>query len=180
MRTRWLLSGIVLFTAPALVLNSQSLPRPHADTPAAKNSAGAYNWFGRAGLVCGGGASLAAPNVTPTMQCGGIFGGPLFDIEAGVMGPQAKHSSVSGYLSTNLWFPLVPRLVGNKRGFPLAVGGYTRMFETGSAVDYGFAYAYPIDDSHSIQFEARDYWIVKDPQQHNVIFRVAWLVGLPD
>jgi hypothetical protein len=65
-------------------------------------------------------------------------------------------------------------------GVPLIVGGYTRMFETGHALDYGVAFAKTVDSTHSIQFEARDYWAFANPNQHNVVFRVVWLVGLPD
>jgi hypothetical protein len=31
-----------------------------------------------------------------------------------------------------------------------------------------------------VQFEARDYWTLEHPDQHNVVFRVVWMVGLPD
>ncbi len=97
------------------------------------------------------------------------------------MGPQANQSAVSGYLSANAWTPLgsIP-LSRNRAALPLAIGGYTRMFETGHALDYGLGYAYPLDESHSIRFEARDYWAFSNPSQHNIVFRVAWLVGLPD
>ncbi|MGB7546683.1 MAG: hypothetical protein WBM14_02960 [Terracidiphilus sp.] len=54
------------------------------------------------------------------------------------------------------------------------------MFETGHALDYGVAFAKPIDSSHSIQFEVRDYWTFANPSQHNVVCRLVWLVGSPD
>jgi hypothetical protein len=54
------------------------------------------------------------------------------------------------------------------------------MFETGHAVDYGLGYAHPVDSAHSVQFEVRDYWAFSNPSQHNVVFRVVWLLGLPD
>jgi hypothetical protein len=142
---------------------------------------GAYDWFGRVGLVCGAGASNSPVATKPTVQCGGLLSFPFFDLEAGVMGPQANQSALSGYLSTNLWIPLVPpRHLDNEHGVPLLTGGYTRMFETGHALDYGLAFAHPIDSVHSVQFEVRDYWAFSNPSQHNVVFRVAWLVGLPD
>ena len=144
---------------------------------------GAYSdWFVRAGLTCGSGASYSAGAAKPTAQCGAIAGiMPFFDLEAGVMGPQVKQSKVSGYLSTNFLAPLIPRrYLGNRHGVPLVVGGYTRMFETGHALDYGVAFAKPIDRQRSIQFEARDYWTFSNPHQHNVVFRVVWVIGLPD
>jgi len=57
-----------------------------------------------------------------------------------VMGSQADRSVVSGYLSDNLWIPLRPKSMHET---PVAVGGYTHMFETGHAVDYGLAWAKP-------------------------------------
>jgi hypothetical protein len=54
------------------------------------------------------------------------------------------------------------------------------MFETGNAVDYGVTYFHPVNESHAIQFEARDYWAFASPSQHNVVFRVAWLLCIPD
>lgn len=144
-------------------------------------SLGAYTYFARAGWVCGAGASNSSAATKPTVQCGGMFNGPFFDLEAGVMGPQANQSNVSGYLSTNLFFPLVPwKDLGNRHGFPLAVGGYTNMFQTGNALDYGLAFAHPIDKYHSIQFEVRDYCAFSNPTQHNVVFRIAWLTGIDD
>jgi hypothetical protein len=145
---------------------------------------GAYSYLYKAGWVCGAGASTSSVATKPTVQCGGVFSSfiPFADIEVGVMGPQSSHSAVSGYLSTNLAIPISPFLqdLGKARGLPLVVGGYTRMFETGHAVDYGVAYAHPIDDTHSVQFEVRDYLAFSNPSQHNLVFRVVWLVGIPD
>jgi len=173
-----LVIGIALFAG---IAGAQTPPDAPAKAPVPEKSYGAYDWFGRAGLTCGAGASTSADGTKPTVQCGGVFSGPLFDLEAGVMGPQASRSSVSGYLSTNLWYPLIPfKHMGNKYGVPLAVGGYTRMFETGHALDYGLAFAHPVDGSHSVQFEVRDYWRYSEPSQHNIVFRVVWFVGLPD
>jgi len=148
---------------------------------AGAQSLGAYTYFARAGWVCGAGASNSPVATKPTVQCGGIFSGPFFDLEAGVMGPQANQSTVSGYLSTNLFIPLMPlKDLGNRHGVPLVVGGYTNMFQTGNALDYGLAFAHPVDKYHSIQFEVRDYCAFSNPTQHNVVFRIAWLTGIDD
>jgi hypothetical protein len=152
--------------------------------PAARN--GAYGGYAyHAGLTCGVGASYTVAPTKATTQCGGVmtvmpFWVPL-DIEAGIMGPQVNGTTVSGYLGANSWLPLpVPEKARNKFGSPMLVGGYTRMFETGHALDYGIAVEHPVDDRHSIQFEARDYWTFANPKQHNIVFRVVWLLGLAD
>jgi hypothetical protein len=110
-----------------------------------------------------------------------MLGLGLLDFEAGGMGPTANHNGVSGYLSTNVWVPLVPlRDLGNKHGVPIALGGYTQMFGASNAVDYGVAYAYPVGENHFVQLEARDYWTYSSPSQNNLIFRITWLMCIPD
>jgi hypothetical protein len=143
---------------------------------------GANNYLYQGGWVCGMGASHSPVATTPTVQCGGMFTfTPFFNAEVGVMAPQANQSTVSGYLSTNFVLPLAPADdVTRLHGLPLLVGGYTRMFETGHALDYGVAFTRPVDESHSIQFEVRDYWAFSKPSQHNVVFRVMWITGIPD
>jgi hypothetical protein len=167
----------IFFTTVAGAQTQGPAPAKPAPVP---TGAGAYNWFVRAGLTCGAGASESTAAMKPTAQCGAIAGiMPFVDLEVGVMGPQANRSQVSGYLSTNAVIPLMPP-EKTKQVLPLVVGGYTRMFETGNALDYGLAFAHPLDSSHSIQFEVRDYWANANPAQHNIVFRVVWLVGVPD
>ncbi|HUX43825.1 MAG TPA: hypothetical protein VMV57_03645 [Terracidiphilus sp.] len=172
--------GILVFLFFSGVAGAQAQgPVPAKPVPESAGS-GAYNWFVRAGLTCGVGASESTAAVKPTVQCGGIAGiMPFLDLEVGVMGPQANRSQVSGYLSTNAVIPLMPP-EKTKLVLPLVVGGYTRMFETGNALDYGLAFAHPLDSSHSLQFEVLDYWANANPAQHNIVFRVVWLVGVPD
>jgi hypothetical protein len=157
--------------APAIQTSSQV--KPTSPSPAAVSD----DLELRGGLVCGGGASTSSAGTRPTTQCGALLGLGFLETEAGVMGPQANRSAVSGYLSENLWIPLRPR---STHGSVVALGGYTRMFETGHAVDYGLAYVKPIGrvgDMRYVQLEARDYWAFANPSQHNVVFRVVWLFG---
>jgi hypothetical protein len=177
MKAKMVRGIFVVFSLPAMACAQTQAP-PEAN-PASKSAGiGAYEWTYRAGLTCGAGASESSASAKPTVQCGGLFTiWPFLDLEAGVMGPQANRSSVSGYLSTDLVFPLGRSI---KHGLPLVVGGYTRMFETGNALDYGLALSRAIDSTHSIQFEVRDYWANANPNQHNIVFRVVWLIGVPD
>jgi hypothetical protein len=164
------------------VVAAQTQPAVPPKTPNLPLSEGAYgNWLFQAGVMCGAGASTSSIATKPTGQCGGLLSFPFFDLEAGALGPQTTSSAVSGYLSTNLWIPLTHlQDLGNKLGVPLAVGGYTRVFGTENALNYGVAYAHPVDISHSIQVELRDYWAFSSPHQHDVVFRIVWLIGIPD
>jgi hypothetical protein len=173
-----LILGSVLF---AQIAAGQTQPAAPATSATPRATYGDYDWLYRVGVVCGGGASESSAATKPSGQCGGILGLGFFDLEAGAMSPTANHNAVTGYLSTNLWIPLVPwRDLGNKHGIPVAVGGYTQMFGTSNALNYGVAYAYPVNESHSVQFEVRDYWTIASPSQHNVVFHVAWLLCMPD
>jgi len=177
------LAAVIWIGLLAGVAEAQSQPTLPAKMGTQPAGEGAYNYLYRAGLVCGAGASDSSVVMKPTAQCGGILSSfiPFVDLEAGVMGPQASQRAVSGYLSTNLVIPIFPlQDLGKAQGLPLVVGGYTRMFETGNAVDYGVAFTHPTDESHSVQFEVRDYWAFSNPSQHNVVIRVVWLVGVPD
>jgi hypothetical protein len=102
--------------------------------------------------------------------------------EVGVMGPQAHQSNVTGYLSEDLVLPIATsaKLSDSLKGDPLIIAGYTRMFETGHAVDFGLGFEHHVDNSHSLQFELRDYLAFANPQQHNVVLRVGWIIGIPD
>jgi hypothetical protein len=166
----------------AAVAGAQTQPAAPVKAASPSSGLGAYNYLYWAGVTCGAGASSSTAAAKPTVQCGGVFSLlPFVNLETGVMDPQANRSDVTGYLSANTFAPLIPfRYLNNKHGVPLVVGGYTRMFETGHALDYGVAFARPIDGSHSIQFEVRDYWAFANPTQHNIVFRMVWLVGLPD
>ena len=135
------------------------------------------------GTFCGAGASSSSVATKPTVGCG--FGGDLLLIpvffEFGIMGPQANRSYLSGYMSIDAKIPV--RNIDSKY-LPVLIGGYTRFFETGHALDYGVALAIPRkpadSEGHSLQIELRDYWTFANPDQHNVMLRVGWLVGASD
>lgn len=172
-----LILGSILFTQIAAGQTQSPGPAKPA-TP--RVAYGDYDWVYRGGVVCGGGASESSGATRPGWQCGGIFGLSFLDFEVGVMGPTARHNAVSAYMSTNVWVPLPLRGLAKPHGVPVAVGGYTQMFGTSNALNYGVAYALPVSENHLLQFEARDYWTVASPSQHNVVFRVSWLLCIPD
>ncbi len=119
----------------------------------------------------------------PTLGCG-VGANPLIFIytEVGVMGPQANRSNFSGYLSNDFVWPinLPGKTATHLSGHPIALVGYTRMFETGHALDYGIGFEHHVNKDHSLQFELRDYMTFANPTQHNVMFRAVWLLGVQD
>lgn len=106
---------------------------------------------------------------------------PIF-FEVGVMGPQANRSNFSGYISLDEDVPLART---GRKYVPLAFVGYTRMFETGHALDYGVALATPRwrkpdGSGKSMRIELRDYWTFANPSQHNVMLRIGWMSDVAD
>jgi hypothetical protein len=150
------------------------LPRPTPVYSASPNN----SYFVNVGAFCGMGATSSPLATKPTAGCG--FGGaflplPLF-VEFGIMAPQANRSYLSGYLSVDGRIPLASL---NVHYLPMAIAGYSRLFETGHALDYGLALATPRfgskDHSASFQFELRDYWTFANPAQHNIMLRIGWM-----
>ena len=134
---------------------------------------------------CATGASTSQAATVPAMACGAGTAfpiAPLF-LEAGVMGPQANRSFVSAYLSADARFPVARFRAGYA---PFAIIGYSRLFETGHALDYGIGMETPRfggargDASKALLFELRDYWTFANPSQHNVMLRIGWVLGIPD
>ncbi len=144
---------------------------------------GNYAYYGA--IFCGMGASTSEVQTVPAAVCGAGISfpiAPLF-LEFGVMGPQANRSYVSGYLSADARLPVARSRAGYA---PLVIIGYSRLFETGHALDYGVGLETPRfgrakrDNSKALLLELRDYWTFANPSQHNVMLRIGWLVGIPD
>jgi hypothetical protein len=130
------------------------------------------------GAFCGAGASTSSAGTKPATGCGvGMTFIPLpIFFELGLMGPQANRSSLSGYISVNTSVPLMPI---RSKYLPMAIVGYSRLFETGHSFDYGLALAMPRwgdpKKAGSTRIELRDYWTFANPAQHNVMLRVGWM-----
>lgn len=164
---------------------SQSLAKALPNAPSPHLSADTYtpqpsdSYVARAGYMCGAGSSTSSAATKPTVGCGIGFSFvplPIF-VELGLMGPQANRSNFSGYVSVDGSIPFAD--VRDTYGF-MGIVGYSRLFETGHALDYGVALALPHPrqakgDSSSMRIELRDYWTFANPSQHNVMLRVGWM-----
>jgi len=141
-------------------------------------------YLSHVGAFCGAGASTSTVATKPTVGCGAglnIIPLPVF-FEVGVMAPQANRSYLSGYISLDGSIPLAR---STTKYLPMAIVGYSRLFETGHAFDYGLALALPRfskvrDDSKSLRIELRDYWTFANPAQHNVMLRIGWMAEEAD
>jgi len=64
--------------------------------------------------------------------------------------------------------------VPNRSVYPFLTGGYTRMFATGNAVNFGPGVDFGKDDEHLIRIELRDYYLFTGPQQHVLSLRIGF------
>lgn len=184
-------------TFSAMGLAQESTPATHGlpDAPKPQTQAGAADqptpgakpsesYFYRMGVLCGMGASTSPVGTEPTANCGAgmtLIPWPVY-VELGVMGPQANRSAVSGYVTVEQDIPLAQTTA---KYLPMALVGYSRLFETGNALDYGVALALPRfgkekDTSDSLRLELRDDWTFANPAQHNVMLRVGWMIAESD
>jgi putative flippase GtrA len=159
-------------------------PTPHPAPTTAYHSNPSDTYLYHAGAFCGIGASTSPVATKPTAGCGvGLTFVPLpVFIEVGVMAPQANRSYLTGYISVDSSIPLAR---STTKYLPLAIVGYSRLFETGHAFDYGVALALPRfskkrDDTKSLRIELRDYWTFANPTQHNVMLRIGWMAEEAD
>lgn len=196
--SRYLLKAILMsvFCLPLFEAEAQeALPQaptpntsstPPRQAPAVYHPNPSASYWGRAGVICGLGASNSDVGTKPTAGCG--VGFTILPIplpvwaEVGVMGPQANRSNYSGYVSVDEEIPLLWK---DHTYMPFATIGYSRLFETGHALDYGVALALPRfvlkgDDTESMRIELKDYWTFANPTQHNVMLRVGFMMPVRD
>jgi putative flippase GtrA len=152
----------LLFAIGGSVAYSQASPSPpDAPAPQSAHQNRPYSnasYFSRAGILCGAGASTSSAAMKPTPGCGAgitLLPLPVF-FEAGIMGPQANRSYLSGYISLDTDIALRPR---SSRYMPMAMIGYSRLFDT----------------NKSWRIELRDYYTFANPTQHNVMLRIGWM-----
>ncbi len=178
--------------AVTLTINAQELPdAPSAvkarqvDTTKNPRHVGPDSYTARAGFICGSGVTMNTSRELPTAGCGAgmtLVPFPIF-IEIGVMAPQANRSNYTGYFSTDWSQPLY---YWKKRNSELqGLLGYSRLFETGHALDYGLSYSFPMpgaskDSTDSMRIELRDYYTFANPNQHNIMLRIGWMKELTD
>ena len=174
--TRSVSAQAISSAAHAPTLSREVVPLPNAPAPA-KPETYVHDPFYEIGAFCAAGASTSSASTKPTFGCGvGLVFVPLpIFLEFGTMAPQANRSYLSGYVSVDSFLPLAPL---KTRYLPLIVYGYSRLFETGHALDYGVGLEIPRRSKYgatSYRFELRDYWTFANPSQHNIVFRVGWM-----
>jgi hypothetical protein len=130
------------------------------------------NWFVGPSLGAG-----RAPTFTGGVTIGqyfartlgkGLVGSPQFEL--GLAGPLPKGNKVDGLVSLDYMFANeVPRW----NAFPFVTVGYTRLFVTGNALNFGLGMDFGSDE-RLVRIELRDYYLVTGPAQHVVGLRIGF------
>jgi len=63
---------------------------------------------------------------------------------------------------------------------PFASTGYTRLFGTGNAINFGGGFDYRLSHTRAIRAEAVDYYSFAAPRQHNLALRIGIVMYLRD
>lgn len=117
-----------------------------------------------------------------------------FSLEGGYLGPWTSPHTGSAFLSADY---MAAWSFGQKgsgrtangkpywadRGWkflPFASAGYTRLFGTGNAVNFGGGVDYRLSNTHAIRIEVRDYYAASTPMQHNLALRIGFVTYLAD
>jgi hypothetical protein len=150
-------------------------------------------------VFAGAGSTVAGP-AQGEVQAGASFDEAPpgawagFSFEAGYLGPWSRPSAGSAILSVDYMTSwtfgekgkgLTPsgKPYWRDRGWkvlPFVSTGYTRLFGTGNAVNFGGGIDYRLNHLHAIRFEVRDYYSPAARVQHNVAFRIGWVAYLSD
>ncbi|HEY1742102.1 MAG TPA: GtrA family protein [Granulicella sp.] len=140
--------------------------------------------------IFAGPAASAGGNITRSTFTGGVTFGQYFartlgkginaspQFELGIVGPLPGGYPLDGLASFDLMFA---NRVPHQSLYPFLTGGYTRMFATGNAVNFGLGIDFgKNEEKRLVRIELRDYYLFTGPQQHVVGLRIGFGRFIPD
>jgi hypothetical protein len=135
-------------------------------------------------LFGGAGANLLQGHSQGAMQLGASIGmAPPnkwggFLLEGGYIGPWASLKTGSALFSANYiarW-----KLARSEKFLPFVTTGYSKLFDTGNAINFGGGVDYKLGPTYAIRIEVRDYYAFSETRKQNVALRIGWVIYLPD
>jgi hypothetical protein len=96
-------------------------------------------------------------------------------IEGGYVGPVNSFAAGSASLSLNYRGKFKFSDNSDSKVTAFVTGGYTRMFGTGNAINFGGGFDFNIGETTGIRLELRDYRRTGGPAEHNFAVRIAVL-----
>lgn len=136
------------------------------------------NWF--VGPAATSGGRLSLNTFTGGVTIGQYFARPLGrgvtyspQFELGLVGPVPHGKDVDGLVSMDVMFA---NKVPGRRLYASATAGYTRMFVTGNAVNFGAGIDFGKNEYKQLfRLELRDYYLFTGPNQH--VFALRFGLG---
>lgn len=125
----------------------------------------------RAGMQFGADIEEAVPAYHGHFPQGFLF-------EGGYAGPVADAGSA--LFSANYLGTLQVQKAKSTILLPSFTGGYTRLFGTGNAINFGGSLDFVLSQKRAIRVEARDYLRLSGVREHNVALRVGYIFYIPD
>ena len=132
-----------------------------------------------AGPSFSAGGRVAQPSFTGGVTFGqyfartlgkGVVASPQFEL--GVVGPLPGGHPIDGLGSFNLMFA---NKVPHRSLYPFLTGGYTRIFDTGNAANFGLGIDFgKHEDKRLMRIEIRDYYLFSGPRQHVLSLRIGF------
>jgi hypothetical protein len=171
---------LLFFTMIGAVARAQSQPAAPPPDPYS-NGLGtdcAYeNVF--AGPSFSGGAKTSGASFTGGVTVGeywartfgkGVTASPQFEL--GIIGPLPAGKPMDGLAGFDFMFAnRAPR----RKIYPFFTGGYTRMFVTGNAANFGLGFDFGKSEyKRLVRIELKDYYLFTGPKQHVVSLRIGF------
>lgn len=103
-----------------------------------------------------------------------------FLLEGGYVAPWNKFSAGSAIFSANYLASFDPSGKSSPKFLPFVTAGYTRLFGTGNAINFGGGVDFLVGHSTALRVEARDYLRLGGPSEHNVGLRIALVKYIRD
>jgi hypothetical protein len=150
-------------------------------------------------VFAGPGATITQGNSRGEFQAGasfdvappGLWYG--YSLEGGYLGPYSRLHAGSAFASVDYMTSFGEKAKGRTRSgtpywsdrgwklLPFASAGYTKLFGTGNAVNFGGGFEYRLPNKISaIRAEVRDYYSFSTPPQHNVALRIGFVIYIGD
>ena len=165
---------VVTFPPMARAQSQPSAPRPDPYAHGLGTDCAYENFFAGPSISIGGNAPTFTGGVTIGQYFArtlgrGVTASPQFEL--GIVGPLPGGHPIDGLAGFDLMFA---NKLPHRSAYPSLTGGYTRMFATGNAVNFGMGVDFGKDDEHLIRVELRDYYLFTGPQQHVIGLRIGF------
>lgn len=130
--------------------------------------------------ACGPGSFGADFEEAPPASKGHFPGGILF--EGGYAGPTADFSAGSAFFSANYMAAFPVHQYTSRMMLGFFTGGYTRLFGSGNAVNYGGGLDLVLSNTRALRLEVRDYQRLSGPgiHEHNIALRFGYIIYISD